>query len=103
MSPCRAWAWTAPLMVRMAGLLLTWLAPLAACTQVARSLHLLGKHRQALQVYNEVEGEDWELWYNRGLCHGRLGEDDKCVWWTYLPGGGARQRGNWVFRHGLCA
>jgi len=39
---------------------------------VARSLYLLGKHRAAVEVYDEamrVGFEDWEIWHNKGLCY----------------------------------
>jgi len=41
--------------------------------QVARSLYLLGKHTQAIQVYEECEAyeqgrKDWEVHHNKGLC-----------------------------------
>jgi hypothetical protein len=43
--------------------------------QVGRSLFLLGKHKAALQVFEEalrVGGgayvDDWEIWHNKGLC-----------------------------------
>ena len=40
--------------------------------QVGRSLYLLGKHRQAIEVYAEAQRigiDDWEVWHNKGLCH----------------------------------
>ena len=40
--------------------------------QVGRSLYLLGKHRQAIEVYCEAQRigiDDWEVWHNKGLCH----------------------------------
>ena len=39
--------------------------------QVGRSLALLGKHRQAVEVYDEamkLAPDDWELWHSKGLC-----------------------------------
>ena len=41
--------------------------------QVGKALHLLGKHRAAIEIYDEArkydaDGADWELLYNRGLC-----------------------------------
>eukprot|EP00357_Protocruzia_adherens_P018472 CAMPEP_0115007542 /NCGR_PEP_ID=MMETSP0216-20121206/21264_1 /TAXON_ID=223996 /ORGANISM="Protocruzia adherens, Strain Boccale" /LENGTH=425 /DNA_ID=CAMNT_0002374549 /DNA_START=39 /DNA_END=1316 /DNA_ORIENTATION=- len=39
--------------------------------QVGRSLYLLGKHRPAIEVYNEAQKlneDDWEIWHNKGLC-----------------------------------
>lgn len=41
--------------------------------QVGRSLYLLGKHKAAVDVYDEAQRvsttEDWEIWHNKGLCH----------------------------------
>ena len=40
--------------------------------QVARSLFLLGRHKAALQVYNEASKvcpQDWEIFHNRGVCY----------------------------------
>ena len=40
--------------------------------QVARSLYLLGKHRAAVDVYEETQKlgfDDWEIWHNKGLCY----------------------------------
>lgn len=48
--------------------------------QVGRSLHLLGRHQQALEVWEEVgrldDGDecDWDLWSSRGLAWAELGE-----------------------------
>uniref|UniRef100_A0A7S1X3Q1 Bardet-Biedl syndrome 4 n=1 Tax=Tetraselmis chuii TaxID=63592 RepID=A0A7S1X3Q1_9CHLO len=40
--------------------------------QVARSLYLLGKHKAAIEVYEEARRvggvEDWETMHNKGLC-----------------------------------
>eukprot|EP00742_Colponemidia_sp_Colp-10_P004412 GILJ01004709.1.p1 GENE.GILJ01004709.1~~GILJ01004709.1.p1 ORF type:complete len:470 (-),score=67.56 GILJ01004709.1:204-1574(-) len=39
--------------------------------QVGRSLYLLGRHRDAIAVYEESENispDDWEIYHNRGLC-----------------------------------
>lgn len=41
--------------------------------QVGRSMYLLGKHQQAIQVYQEAERladgkKDWEVYHNKGLC-----------------------------------
>lgn len=51
--------------------------------QVGKSLHLLGKHAPAIEVYQEAqkiladkaeetEDDDWELWHNMGLCYMHL-------------------------------
>ena len=43
--------------------------------QVGRSLFLLGKHKQAIEVYTEAQRigiDDWEVWYNKGLCYIQL-------------------------------
>ncbi|MBN3270777.1 BBS4 protein, partial [Polyodon spathula] len=40
--------------------------------QVARSLFLLGKHKAAIEVYNEairLNENDWEVFYNLGVCY----------------------------------
>lgn len=40
--------------------------------QVGRSLYLLGRHKQAIKVYDEaisLAQEDWELYHNKGLCY----------------------------------
>ncbi|GBF89419.1 hypothetical protein Rsub_01991 [Raphidocelis subcapitata] len=43
---------------------------------VGRSLALLGKHSQAIEVYDEAQKlaghQDWELWHAKGLCHAQL-------------------------------
>ncbi|KAI8467023.1 MAG: Bardet-Biedl syndrome protein 4 [Monoraphidium minutum] len=46
--------------------------------QVGRSLALLGKHRQAVDVYDEAQKlapDDWELWHSKGLCLARLQDE----------------------------
>jgi Bardet-Biedl syndrome 4 protein len=33
---------------------------------------LLGKHKAAIDVYDEAQRigvEDWEIWHNKGLCY----------------------------------
>ena len=50
--------------------------------QVGRSLYLLGKHRPAIDVYEEAKklaSEDWEIWHNEGLCHMYLKEYDHAI------------------------
>ncbi|NXH66966.1 BBS4 protein, partial [Hydrobates tethys] len=40
--------------------------------QVARSLFLLGKHKAAIEVYNEaakLDEKDWEISHNLGVCY----------------------------------
>jgi Bardet-Biedl syndrome 4 protein len=40
--------------------------------QVGRTLYLLGKHRQAIDIYQEASNyadDDWELSHNQGMCH----------------------------------
>ena len=48
--------------------------------QVGRSLYLLGKHKAAVDVYDEAQRvsttEDWEIWHNKGLCHMYLKQYD---------------------------
>lgn len=48
--------------------------------QVARSLFLLGRHKAALQVYNEalkVCPHDWEIFHNQGVCYMYTKDTDK--------------------------
>jgi len=64
--------------------------------QVGHSLFLLGKHKQAIEVYDEARkigieneraregkgmssGEDWEIWHNKGLCYMYLKQFDFAV------------------------
>ena len=62
--------------------------------QVGRSLYLLGKHRQAIEVYSEAQRigiDDWEVWHNKGLCHLHLK--------TYQEALDAFQHSNALNRH----
>lgn len=39
--------------------------------QVGRSLYLLGRHKAAIEVYDEAQRicpNEWELWHQKGLC-----------------------------------
>ncbi|XP_078608674.1 BBSome complex member BBS4-like [Branchiostoma floridae x Branchiostoma japonicum] len=48
--------------------------------QVARSLFLLGKHKSAIDVYNEASKmnmKDWEIFHNLGVCYLFLKEYSK--------------------------
>ncbi|GMH67215.1 hypothetical protein TrST_g14119 [Triparma strigata] len=50
--------------------------------QVARSLYLLGKHRAAVDVYEETTKlgfEDWEIWHNKGLCFTYLKDYEEAI------------------------
>lgn len=50
--------------------------------QVGRSLFLLGKHKQAIDCYDEAQqtGVDtWELHHNKGLCYMHLKEYDNAI------------------------
>uniref|UniRef100_A0A7S0X8Q1 Bardet-Biedl syndrome 4 protein n=2 Tax=Mantoniella antarctica TaxID=81844 RepID=A0A7S0X8Q1_9CHLO len=50
--------------------------------QVGRSLYLLGKHKAAIDVYDEAQRigvEDWEIWHNKGLCYMYLKDYDQSV------------------------
>jgi Bardet-Biedl syndrome 4 protein len=50
--------------------------------QVGRSLVLLGKHKAAIDVYDEAQRigvDDWEIWHNKGLCHVYLKSFDEAV------------------------
>jgi Bardet-Biedl syndrome 4 protein len=74
----------------------TCLSPHNVCNlkQVARSLYLLGKHRAAIDVYDEtvkVGFDDWEIWHNKGLCYMYLKE--------YAQAVECFERGNDVQRH----
>ena len=74
----------------------TCLSPHNVCNlkQVARSLYLLGKHRAALDVYEETQKlgfDDWEIWHNKGLCYMYLKD--------YPASVQAFERGNDVQRH----
>uniref|UniRef100_A0A4W3I1V9 Bardet-Biedl syndrome 4 n=1 Tax=Callorhinchus milii TaxID=7868 RepID=A0A4W3I1V9_CALMI len=48
--------------------------------QVARSLFLLGKHKSAIEVYNEaarLNEKDWEIEHNLGVCYMYLKDFEK--------------------------
>ncbi|RHY21043.1 hypothetical protein DYB25_006015 [Aphanomyces astaci] len=51
--------------------------------QVGRSLYLLGKHKAAIEVYEETKKlagpEDWEIHHNIGLCHMYLKSYDLAI------------------------
>ena len=50
--------------------------------QVGRSLYLLGKHKAAIDVYEEAQRigiEDWEIWHNKGLCLMYLKHYDRSI------------------------
>lgn len=50
--------------------------------QVGRSLYLLGKHKAAIDVYEEaskIGAPDWEIMHNKGLCLMYLKQYDKWV------------------------
>ena len=50
--------------------------------QVGRSLYLLGKHKTALDVFEEAEGlasEDREIWHNKGMCYLYLKQYERAV------------------------
>ena len=60
--------------------------PRKACTpssgspQIGRSLYLLGKHKAAIDVYEEaskIGSPDWEIMHNKGLCFMYLKQYDK--------------------------
>ena len=65
----------------------TCLSPMnvANLKQVARSLYLLGKHKAAIEVYDEamkstqLAGSDWEVWHNKGLCLTYLRRFDEAI------------------------
>uniref|UniRef100_A0A7S1QZ06 Bardet-Biedl syndrome 4 protein homolog n=1 Tax=Neobodo designis TaxID=312471 RepID=A0A7S1QZ06_NEODS len=52
----------------------TMLSPLSVANlkQVGRTLYLLGRHKNALEIYEDAKQyaeEDWELSHNAGQCH----------------------------------
>lgn len=50
--------------------------------QVGRSLYLLGKHKTALDVFDEAERlskEDREIWHNKGMCFLYLKQYEKAI------------------------
>eukprot|EP00484_Ammonia_sp_Unknown_P021906 CAMPEP_0197031300 /NCGR_PEP_ID=MMETSP1384-20130603/10344_1 /TAXON_ID=29189 /ORGANISM="Ammonia sp." /LENGTH=473 /DNA_ID=CAMNT_0042460807 /DNA_START=46 /DNA_END=1467 /DNA_ORIENTATION=+ len=50
--------------------------------QVARSLYLLGRYDAAIEIYDkaqEINFEDWEIWYNKGLCFEHLLKYEECI------------------------
>ncbi|KDO24220.1 hypothetical protein SPRG_09854 [Saprolegnia parasitica CBS 223.65] len=63
--------------------------------QVGRSLYLLGKHKAAIEVYEETQKlpglEDWEVSHNIGLCYMYLKDFDHAI--------EAFQHANNVHRH----
>ncbi|GLC34848.1 Bardet-Biedl syndrome 4 protein [Pleodorina starrii] len=50
--------------------------------QVGRSLYLLGKHKAAVDVYEEAAkfgAPDWEIMHNKGLCYMYLKQYDRAI------------------------
>ncbi|PNW76079.1 hypothetical protein CHLRE_12g548650v5 [Chlamydomonas reinhardtii] len=50
--------------------------------QVGRSLYLLGKHKAAVDVYEEAQkfgAPDWEIMHNKGLCYMYLKQYDRAI------------------------
>jgi Bardet-Biedl syndrome 4 protein len=50
--------------------------------QVGRSLYLLGKHKMALDVFDEAEqlsSEDRDIWHNKGMCYLYLKQYEKAL------------------------
>ena len=50
--------------------------------QVGRSLYLLGKHKMALEVFEEAEhmtSEDREVWHSKGMCNLYLKQHDLAI------------------------
>ncbi|KAG4091986.1 sporangia induced Bardet-Biedl syndrome 4 protein [Neocallimastix lanati (nom. inval.)] len=50
--------------------------------QIGRSLFLLGKHRSAIEVYDEaltLAGKDWEIYHNKGICYMFLKDYRKAI------------------------
>jgi len=64
--------------------------------QVGKSLYLLGKFAEAIEVYDEakkISPQDWEIWHSKGLCFANLGEFDKAE--------ECYQRSNSIQRHDI--
>jgi len=62
--------------------------------QVGRSLYLLGRHKAAIDVYDEAQRigiDDWEIWHNKGLCNLYLKQYDAAA--------DALKRANAIQRH----
>jgi len=62
--------------------------------QVGRSLYLLGRHKAAIDVYDEAQRigiDDWEIWHNKGLCNLYLKQ--------YEEAAEALKRANAIQRH----
>lgn len=58
-----------------------WDAP-HTLLQVGRSLCLLGKHRAAIDVYDEalkLQDDDAELWLHKGMCAVQLRDHGRCA------------------------
>ncbi|OUM64491.1 hypothetical protein PIROE2DRAFT_8727 [Piromyces sp. E2] len=50
--------------------------------QIGRSLFLLGKHRAAIEIYDDalkLAGKDWEIYHNRGICYMYLKDYRKAI------------------------
>ncbi|KAL9653223.1 hypothetical protein ABK040_010931 [Willaertia magna] len=48
--------------------------------QVGKSLYLLGRFKEAVEMYGEAQRitpQDWEIWHNKGLCFANLAEFEK--------------------------
>ncbi|KAF0980452.1 hypothetical protein FDP41_013666 [Naegleria fowleri] len=64
--------------------------------QVGKSLYLLGKFKEAIEIYDEakkISPQDWEIYHNKGLCHANLGEFEKAE--------DCYQRANSIHRHDI--
>jgi Bardet-Biedl syndrome 4 protein len=63
--------------------------------QVGRSLYLLGKHKAAIEVFEETKKlagpEDWQIYHNIGLCHMYLKDFENAI--------DAFEKANSVHRH----
>ncbi len=50
--------------------------------KVGRSLFLLGKHKAAIEVYEEaskIGSPDWEIMHNKGLCLMHMKQYDRAI------------------------
>lgn len=55
---------------------------IANLKQVGRSLYLLGKHKAALDVYEEaskIGSPDWEIMHNKGMCYMYLKQYERAI------------------------
>jgi Bardet-Biedl syndrome 4 protein len=74
--------WSAPLQQTQQHAQHTLTASTTCLLQVGRSLYLLGKHRAAIDVYDEalkLQADNAELWLSKGMCAVQLRDYGRCV------------------------